>query len=100
LGEAYLEGEFGVSPYITGLFTDYWPDYAAANFGTSAGPASTGAINWNAKIGVGYLFRLGGPWALDLGAHYSRYWPPADLSLGTFGFRAGATYTFGLGGAP
>ncbi len=80
LGRPYWRMGFGFSPFVAGLFGDYWPNYAAAQLG---GPASSAAIYWNAQTSIGYRFFLSQNWALDTEAQYNLFWPPAAPLLQT-----------------
>ncbi|HEY5039237.1 MAG TPA: hypothetical protein VIJ93_09225, partial [bacterium] len=57
-GEPYIQGGFGVSPNLKGLFTDYWPDYIGQNYGPGSYQTSPGTIYWTTQVAVGYLFIL------------------------------------------
>jgi len=83
LGQPYWQVGFGFSPFVAGLFEDYWPNYAAAQSGL---PLSSGVIYWNAQTSLGYRFFLSPNWALDTDAQYNLFWPPATPRLQTLSF--------------
>jgi hypothetical protein len=92
LGRPYWELGFGISPFIAGVYSDYWPDYAAAKLGQ---PLRAGVVYWNTQTSVGYRFHLGPQWALDTEVQYNVFWPPSDLVLQTLGFDARLVWFFG-----
>lgn len=100
LGEAYLQGSFGVCPDVSGLFEDYWTVYFFQVYGHIAAQPPSGQIDWNTRLGAGWLLPLGGPWSLDLQLNTAWFWPPANPLLETYDLGAQARYTFDLGGAP
>ncbi|HET9870698.1 MAG TPA: hypothetical protein VFR02_09420 [bacterium] len=85
----YIRLGFGLSPYIGGLFEDYWPDYASRRLGR---PEKAGNPYWTAQAALGYRFALDRRWALDLGMRYDRFWPPVDLPLQTLGVETGLVW--------
>lgn len=91
--EPYLQLGFGFSPYIGGIFEDYWSHYAAQNLNA---PTSSGSIYLNAQAVLGCQIYLVEDMALDAGFQYDVFWPPSDPFLQTFGFRAGLVRSFGL----
>ena len=90
-GEPYAQLGFGFSPYIGGVFEDYWPFYAGQNFGKQT-PSDT--VYWNAQAALGYLFTVQKDLSLDLGVQADLFWPPGDLLLRTLGLRTGLVWSF------
>jgi hypothetical protein len=90
-GEPYLQLGFGFSPYIGGIFEDYWSYYAAQNMGQ---PTSPGSFYGTTDVSIGCLFPLGGDWSLDSGIQYDVFWPPTNLLLQTFSLRTGIVRSF------
>ena len=91
--EPYLQLGFGFSPYIGGIFEDYWSHYAAQNLNAST---PSGSIYLNAQGILGFQFYLFGDMTLDAGFQYDIFWPPANAFLQTLSVRAGLVRSFGL----
>jgi hypothetical protein len=95
-GEWYFQLGMGVSPHL-GLFPDYWPNYTDQLQAEQFYQVPSGNIYWDAQAALGYLFSLGGYWALDVGAQYDFFWPPLDTPLQTIGLRSGIVLSFDVG---
>lgn len=93
-GEPYFQMGMGVSPYIGGVFENYWPDYAAQEFGWKTDP---GTVYFTQQVAVGTVFSLANDLGLDTGLQYDLFGPPWQGPLSTFGFRAGMVWSFSLG---
>jgi hypothetical protein len=82
LGQPYWQVGFGFSPFVKGLFEDYWPDYVSHQLN---GSVPSNAIYWNAQTSIGYRFFLSRNWALDTDVQYNLFWPPVTPRLQTLG---------------
>jgi hypothetical protein len=86
LGLPYVRAGLGISPFIPGLFEDYWPNYAA-HYGYAG---SSSQVNWTGQAALGYRFHLEGAWALDAGARWDIFWADEGTPLQTLGLEARA----------
>lgn len=93
-GEPYLQLGVGVSPYLGGIFEDYWPQYAARYLGWKTDP---GTVYFTGQVALGTVLPLDKDLGLDTGLQYDLFGPPWQGSLDTLGFRAGMVWSFSLG---
>ena len=91
LGEPYLQLGFGFSPYIGGIFEDYWSRYAATNLGA---PTGSGTVYLATQGAIGFLLSLGEDVSLDAGIQYDLFWPPTNPLLQTYSLRLGLVRSF------